>query len=193
MRMRVFAAAALLGGLIAIPVMQAEAVQVPAGLKTTAGMTTDLQLVGGGGGHGGGGGGGGHMGSFAGRAYSGSGMASRGYSSGGGHMGDGKVYGGGSMGGGKFAGRSSGRGYAYNNGNGRNWNGNGHNWNGNNWKGHHGNNWNNNYAYRHRHYGNLASAYGYYGYGDCYWLLSQANITGSPYWWSRYNACVGYY
>ena len=68
MRMRVFAAAALLGGLIAIPVMQAEAAQVPAGLKTTAGMTTDLQLVGGGGGHGGGGGGGGHMGSFAGRA-----------------------------------------------------------------------------------------------------------------------------
>jgi hypothetical protein len=34
----------------------------------------------------------------------------------------------------------------------------------------------------------------YYAYGDdCYWLLRRARITGSPYWWSRYNACVGYY
>ena len=34
----------------------------------------------------------------------------------------------------------------------------------------------------------------YYSYGDdCWWLLRQARITGSPYWWSRYNACVGYY
>ena len=34
----------------------------------------------------------------------------------------------------------------------------------------------------------------YYSYGDdCWWLLRQAGITGSPYWWSRYNACVGYY
>jgi hypothetical protein len=33
----------------------------------------------------------------------------------------------------------------------------------------------------------------YYSYNDCYWLRRQALITGSPYWWSRYNACVGYY
>jgi hypothetical protein len=34
----------------------------------------------------------------------------------------------------------------------------------------------------------------YYAYGDdCWWLLRQAQITGSPYWWSRYNYCVGYY
>src|SRR4029450_8342237 len=34
----------------------------------------------------------------------------------------------------------------------------------------------------------------YYAYGDdCYWLLNRARVTGSPYWWSRYNACVGYY
>jgi hypothetical protein len=33
-----------------------------------------------------------------------------------------------------------------------------------------------------------------YAYGDdCWWLRRQALITGSPYWWSRYNLCVGYY
>ena len=33
-----------------------------------------------------------------------------------------------------------------------------------------------------------------YAYGgDCYWLRQQAYATGSPYWWSRYNACIGYY
>jgi hypothetical protein len=38
-------------------------------------------------------------------------------------------------------------------------------------------------------------AYGpdYYAYGDdCWWLHRQALITGSPYWWSRYNRCVSY-
>jgi hypothetical protein len=34
-----------------------------------------------------------------------------------------------------------------------------------------------------------AYAYG----GDCYWLRQQALATGSPYWWSRYNSCIGYY
>lgn len=34
----------------------------------------------------------------------------------------------------------------------------------------------------------------YYAYdNDCWWLRRQALITGSPYWWSRYNYCVGYY
>ena len=34
---------------------------------------------------------------------------------------------------------------------------------------------------------------GYTAYGDdCYWLRRQAIITGSPYWWDRYYACVGY-
>jgi len=33
----------------------------------------------------------------------------------------------------------------------------------------------------------------YYSYNDCWWLRRQALITGSPYWWNRYNACVGYY
>jgi len=35
--------------------------------------------------------------------------------------------------------------------------------------------------------------YPYYGYGNCYWLKRRAIITGSPYWWSRYEDCVGYY
>jgi hypothetical protein len=34
---------------------------------------------------------------------------------------------------------------------------------------------------------------GYYAGDDCWWLLRQARVTGSPYWWSRYDACVGYY
>ncbi len=33
----------------------------------------------------------------------------------------------------------------------------------------------------------------YYAGDDCYWLLRRARVTGSPYWWSQYNACVGYY
>jgi hypothetical protein len=37
-------------------------------------------------------------------------------------------------------------------------------------------------------YGPDYTAYG----NDCYWLRRQAIITGSPYWWDRYNACVGY-
>jgi hypothetical protein len=33
----------------------------------------------------------------------------------------------------------------------------------------------------------------YYAGDDCLWLLRRAQTTGSGYWWSRYNACVGYY
>jgi hypothetical protein len=33
----------------------------------------------------------------------------------------------------------------------------------------------------------------YYSYNDCWWLRERALATGSPYWWSRYNYCVGYY
>jgi hypothetical protein len=41
----------------------------------------------------------------------------------------------------------------------------------------------------------VAGGWGYdYGYGrGCYWLRHQALVTGSPYWWSRYQGCVGYY
>jgi hypothetical protein len=33
----------------------------------------------------------------------------------------------------------------------------------------------------------------YYGYNDCGWLRIRALDTGSPYWWNRYQNCVGYY
>jgi len=38
--------------------------------------------------------------------------------------------------------------------------------------------------------------YGYYdsGYGGgCSWLYRNAVATGSPYWWNRYQYCIGYY
>jgi hypothetical protein len=56
---------------------------------------------------------------------------------------------------------------------------------------------NGNFNNRHRVFRNGAwiwvygTAYTAYG-NDCYWLRRQASITGSPYWWSRYNQCVGY-
>ena len=33
--------------------------------------------------------------------------------------------------------------------------------------------------------------YGYYG-GGCSWLYRNAVATGSPYWWNRYQYCIGY-
>jgi hypothetical protein len=59
-------------------------------------------------------------------------------------------------------------------------------------------NFDNHHGHGHRVFRNGAWVwvYGpdYYAYGDdCYWLLRRARVTGSPYWWSRYNACVGYY
>ena len=52
--------------------------------------------------------------------------------------------------------------------------------------------------FRHRVFGNgfwvWVCGPDYYAYGDdCWWLRGQAYATGSPYSWSRYNACVGYY
>ena len=34
--------------------------------------------------------------------------------------------------------------------------------------------------------------YAYNGYGNCAWLRRQAIITGSPYCWERYQACLYY-
>jgi hypothetical protein len=50
---------------------------------------------------------------------------------------------------------------------------------------------------RHRYYGGgfpyfayYGGGYGYgYGYSGCGWLHRQAIVTGSPYWWQRYEAC----
>jgi hypothetical protein len=178
---------ALMGGLVIAPVTQQSAqAQVYGGLKaagTTGGAVgeNNLILVGRGGGHGGGGhGGGGHGGG-------------RGGGHGGGHWGGG----GGHHGGGHFA-HGGGRGHGHG---GRAY---AHNW-------HHGggahhaskghrNNYAHNYNYRryyrygrYRNYGWYGGAYASgYRYGNCAWLRRQALITGSPYWWHGYNACVYY-
>jgi hypothetical protein len=55
--------------------------------------------------------------------------------------------------------------------------------------------------FRHRNFfvgdvfiGGYPYYYGDYGYyNDCYWLRRQAIITGSRYWWARYEGCLGYY
>ena len=67
---------------------------------------------------------------------------------------------------------------------------------------HHGNDHHGNDHFHHGRHGHFVNGvwvwwpgyYGgdYYAYNDCWWLRRQALITGSPYWWSRYNACVGY-
>jgi hypothetical protein len=49
------------------------------------------------------------------------------------------------------------------------------------------------FHHRHRVFVNGVWVWDYYAYNDCWWLRRQALITGSPYWWSRYNLCVGYY
>jgi hypothetical protein len=69
---------------------------------------------------------------------------------------------------------------------GKNWDGD-RDWHGDNGKhGHHGKNF--------RRFGPDIFVYGGggYGYGDCGWLRRQAAITGSPYWWSRYQECLYY-
>jgi hypothetical protein len=43
------------------------------------------------------------------------------------------------------------------------------------------------------YYGYYDGDYYDYGYGGgCGWLYRRAVVTGSPYWWNRYNACLGY-
>jgi hypothetical protein len=79
----------------------------------------------------------------------------------------------------------------------------GSNWHGRNFA-HNGNfarnNWNGNWD-RHHHFRNrffvgapffYGGYYAYSGYGNCAWLRRQAIITGSPYWWERYQACLYY-
>ena len=53
--------------------------------------------------------------------------------------------------------------------------------------------------FKHRHYGRYFRyypgifAYGAYSYYDeCDWLWRKARITGSPYWWRRYEECRYY-
>jgi hypothetical protein len=165
-------------------------------LKSTTGM---VELVRSGGG-GGGGGGGGHMGGMGGGHMGGGGMsmASRMGGGGGDHMG-----GSGHMGR-SFASRSGGdfdggghmghmtRGGDFDGGPSRHGRVAGNNWNGN-WNGH----WDHNHDHQHHNRFIVGSPFwyggGYYaynGYGDCAWLRREAIITGSPYWWRRYQECL---
>jgi hypothetical protein len=62
-----------------------------------------------------------------------------------------------------------------------------------NWDHDHKKNW---YGRRHYRYGYYAGDLFFYGGnygGSCAWLRRQAVATGSPYWWSRYNACISVY
>lgn len=144
-------------------------------LKSTTGL---VQLVGHGGGGGHGGGMGGHMGG-------GMGGHMGGHMGGGGGVHIGHMGGGG---GGHHMGHIA-RGGDFNVGSSR-----------------HGrsfanNNWNGNWDRRHRHNNRVfvgvplwygGGYYAYNGYGECGWLRRQAIITGSPYWWQRYQECLYY-
>lgn len=200
MKTKLTVATALAGTLLATCLVSgsAQATSVPV-LKSDAnpGIVTLVGKKGGGGGghaRGGGGGGGKHArGGGGGRHYGGGGGGKR-YAHGGGGGGKryygggggGKRYYGGDGGGKRYHGGDGGKRYANKDHNNRHYamkdrdhhdHGNIHN--------------------RHRVFRNGAWVWvygtGYTAYGgDCYWLHRQAIITGSPYWWDRYNACVGY-
>lgn len=214
MRAPMAAMAALAGGLLFLPVIQGPASSAPINLKSFGSTSGSIILVGHGGGGGGGGfggGGGGHMGG------GGGGPA---FSGGGGRMGGGGgnfASRGGGGGGGNFAARSghmnshmnagprfATRDFNHSGPNGRHGNPQALN---NRSRGHDHGDRNRHFAerdhdrnhdhFRHRVFRNgvWVWVYGpdYYSYNDCWWLRQRAYATGSPYWWSRYNACVGYY
>jgi hypothetical protein len=192
MKTKLTVATALAGTLLATFLVSGSAQATPLPVLKGDATPGNVTLVGkggrGGGGGGGhamrGGGGGGHAMRGGGGGYKG---ANRG---GGGGKYAYKGGGGGYKGGGKYAykggdgGYKGGGKYAYKDGN-KHYAMRDHDRN-------HGNNHN-----RHRVWRNGAwvwvGGYGYTAYAnDCYWLRRQAIITGSPYWWDRYNACVGY-
>lgn len=222
MRAPLAAMAALAGGLLFLPAVQspASATSVPINLKNVLGSSNGSVILvghggGGGGGFSGGGGGGGHVGGGGGgQAFSGGG---------GGRFGGGggpKMGGAPHVGGGNFVSRSGARDYSgrvnsgprYAN---RDFNRSGpkgdmrrgntqafnrdreHGDRNRRFAERHDNNHDHD-RFRRRVFRNgvWVWVYGpdYYAYsGDCWWLRRQALATGSPYWWSRYNACVGYY
>lgn len=169
----------------------------PGFASSDAPSTGLLELVkggGGGGGHGGGGGGwsGGGGGGMGGGHFGGGGARFAAIGGGGGMGMHGVPHGGNSfahIGGGN--GGHIARGGNFNGDVGRherfanNWNG---NWNGNRHDHDHHHHFNRFYAYPYFYGGYYA--YNDYGYGSCAWLYRRAVATNSPYWWSRYNACV---
>jgi hypothetical protein len=199
MKLNLAAMTALAGSLVlttaALSANAAPSVNFKGAIDT--GSLVELAREGGGGGGRGGGGGGGKGGggwSGGGGKGGGPGLAGRGGGSfkagGGGRPGGsgrlaGRSYGGdgfkGRSGGDFKAGRGSGR-HA-----GKSWDGGGKKWDGG--KHHrHGKNFR-------RFHGPNIFVYGGtgYGYNDCGWLRRQAVITGSPYWWQRYQDCLYYY
>jgi hypothetical protein len=205
MNKRLVAVTALASGLLFMPLTQGAATPSGvAGLTSAAPITPGpVEFVksggggGGGGGHGDGGGGaqfsGGGGGGGGGGGYSGGGH--HGYAAGGGWSGA-KNWSG-SVGHGRsfaYSGRShvyaghtfDNSGAALHHGGTYAWHDR-DNWNGHNWNDHNGHK----YSHYRRYYPNVFVYGGDYGYGDCGWLLRQAEITGSPVWWNRYYACAG--
>ena len=209
------AVTALAGGLLLTPAMQESAqAQVYGGHGAVGTKSSDVILVGKGGGGGGGrggGGGGGGMRAGGGGGFKG-GLSGGGLRGGGGGLRAGGGSFKGSLGrpGGNFKGayrgsvkgyggprrsfaagpRSSMKGLKGRNLASKHWN-NGK-WHGGKWKGKHG--------HKHRrYYGGYGwygpvGLYAYdYGYGDCGWLRDRAVLSGSSYWWRRYQQCVAYY
>jgi hypothetical protein len=171
-------ASALAGTLLATCLVSwsAQATSLPVLKGDATGIVT---LVGkGGGGHGGGNGG--HGGGNGGKHYSGGGNG-------------GKHYSGGGDGGTHYAYKGGGKNYAYkdhgNNDHGNNDHGNKHYA----MKDHDHDHDHGNIHNRHRVFRNGGWFWVYgdgYAGNDCYWLQRQAIVTGSPYWWDRYNACL---
>ena len=174
------------------------------GVSLAAFVVQEADARGGRGGGGGGRGGGGWGGGGGMKSGGGSGLKSGGGGmKGGGRAYSGRSYGGGDgwkgrSGGNNFKGRSSGR-YA-----GKGWDGGDFKRGGSSkrWDGdkrrHASRDHDGRKFQRHRVWRNGAWVWVYgpdiYAYGDdCGWLWQRAQATGSPYWWSRYEACVGYY
>ena len=201
------AVTALAGGLLLAPAVKESAQAQAYGALGGAGTKTagNVILVGKGGGFGGGGRGGGFRG---GGFKSGGGLGGGGLRAGGSYRGglgpSGRSFRGAYRGGGSFkaygasrpslrAGgpRASARGLRPRSlKTAKHWQGG--NWHGGKWKGKHG------HKHRRFHAGYWWYApvglYGYnYGYGDCEWLRDRALLSGSSYWWRRYNDCIGYY
>jgi hypothetical protein len=203
MKLNLAAMTALAGSLVlttaAVSANAAPTLDFKAALGTGSGLV-ELARQGGGGGKGGGGAGGRGGGGWSGgggKGGGGAGLAGRG-------GGGGAAWAGRGGGGGGPSGRLAGRSY----GGGDGWKGRGggdfkagrgsgrHA--GKSWDG--GKKWDGGKHHRHgksfrRFYGPDIFVYGGtgYGYNDCGWLRRQAVITGSPYWWQRYQDCLYYY
>jgi hypothetical protein len=188
MKTNLAAMTALAGSLVltaAVGAKAAPSVDLKSSIGTGSSLV-DLARSGGGGGHGGGGGGGG------GGGHGGGGHMSGGDGGGGGHMSRGDGGGGPS---GHMASRGIDRGDFSRRSDG-DFNGRGHgrfagkDWDGGDWDG--GKKWD---RHHHRHgrnfwYGPDVYVYGGgYGY-DCDWLWRRAQVTGSAYWWRRYQECL---